>query len=121
VGSGSKGGAIYVSDGIIEIDECEFRNNSAMGERSEGGALAMERETVMITNSLFQKNNVEFNGNSSPALFISPFSNSGVIRIISDTSVTIDNCIFLENSGDFNAQYPDSTPGVITIYWIHEL
>ena len=88
--SQNTGGAIYYEVEILTIDNCTFINNTAT---SSGGAIY-----AYVDNYMGSVTNSKFIGNSAP--------NTGVIYNYGYYG-TIDNCIFINNSGSYivNHQY----------------
>ena len=52
--SSNDGGAIYIDQGTLTVDNCTFTNNTATSEN--GGAIYNHQGTLKITNSTFDKN-----------------------------------------------------------------
>ena len=82
--SNDRGGAIH-SNGDLTLDNCQFINNQA---KNFGGAIAMIKGHLTITNSKFEKNSVQNSGSSGYG---------GALWIFSSTS-KITKTIFKSNT-----------------------
>ena len=80
-----RGGAIWASNAILNIDNCQFINNTAGPSSSYGGAINLKTSTATITDSSFSENSAFYSGGAINA------ENGNVLLDIS-------NCIFTENT-----------------------
>lgn len=77
-----KAGVIYVAKGYFEEINSTFENNSAM--ESAGNILVQNFGTLLIRNCLFKS---------------AQSSKGGVLQVLENSKISIDGCLFLENSG----------------------
>ena len=83
----SDGGAIYINNSDINLNYCNFSDNTAT---SNGGALRAtnSNSSVAIANSVFENNKCRNGG--------------GAININSNIDLNIDNCIFTGNKAGYS-------------------
>ena len=89
----NRAGAGIYSNNAVNVSDCTFRNNFG---RSGGGLLIENAGTIMepvsVTNCVFQ-NNVAT-------------SQSAGLLMLSLSNVTVDNCVFMENTTNRGSLYP---------------
>ena len=95
-----RGGAIWARNAILNIDNCQFINNTAGPSSSYGGAINLKSSTATIADSSFSENSAYYGGGAINA------ENGNVLLDIS-------NCIFTENTVLNNGW---STGGAICSY-----
>jgi hypothetical protein len=87
-GGGSDGGAIYVDDGIVTIENNSFEDNTAQ----DGGAIgASSDDAVVIHGNTFTRNLADTN------------RYGGAISLIASADVTISGNTFTDNSAQYGA------------------
>ena len=106
------GGAIYVMNATININNTQFTNNTSSETYGDGGAIHIENNaTVNITNSTFNKNNADYGGaiyaTSSATININntQFTNNtatsgGAIYSWSGVTLNIRNSSFTDNTAN---------------------
>ena len=80
-----RGGAIWARNAILNIDNCQFINNTAGPSSSYGGAINLKSSSATITDSSFSGNSAFYSGGAINA------ENSNLL-------LNISNCIFTENT-----------------------
>ena len=84
-----RGGALYVKNATLNIDNCKFINNTVDVKSTYGGAINLKSSTTTITNSEFDGNSAWSTGAAINA------ENSNILLNISDT--TFKNNVILNN------------------------
>ena len=59
-----RGGALYVTNSILNIDNCKFINNTAGTSGSYSGAINLMTSNAVITNSYFENNTAWYGGSA---------------------------------------------------------
>ena len=84
-----RGGALYVKNATLNIDNCKFINNTVDVKSTYGGAINLKSSTTTITNSEFDGNSAWSTGAAINA------ENTNILLNISDT--TFKNNVILNN------------------------
>jgi hypothetical protein len=104
----SRGGGMYNKNSHPAVSDCAFSENVAVGD--DGGGMANENSSPAVRNCTFRLNTAKDGGGgmhnrslSQPRVTCCTFERNvaedgGGIQNFSDSSPTIQNCTFLENS-----------------------
>ncbi|KAJ4458460.1 putative Serine/threonine-protein kinase CTR1 [Paratrimastix pyriformis] len=86
------GGGLMVSGGLggVSLDNCTFDQNSILGPTAKGGGAYLAARQIAINQCVFHQNTIEA-GTTAAGAGLSLEKNG-------DTSATISNCYFVENS-----------------------
>ena len=116
--AGFAGGAISLNHSFVTIENSSFVNNSEQdGEIGGGGAIYLYRSKLDTSQTKFYKNYAQWQGGSvlslESLLFmkVTNFKNNtadfsgGAISVANETSVIIEDSLFMENSAMFGVLY----------------
>jgi len=117
------GGAIYFLESTSQISRCTFRDNSAT--EFSAGAVRINESAVTITDSIFEKNTAQSGGGAincsdGPELilnncFFAQCSAPIGGAVAGSATITITNCVFLDNLASETEQRPFSEGGALAI------
>jgi len=117
------GGAIYFLESTSTISHSTFRDNSAT--EWSGGAVRVNDSAVTITDSIFEKNTAQSGGGAincsdGPELilnncFFAQCSAPIGGAVAGSATITITNCVFLDNLASETEQRPFSEGGALAI------
>jgi len=117
------GGAIYYLESTSTISHCTFRSNSAT--EWSGGAVRVNDSAVTITDSIFEKNFAQSGGggincSDGPELilnncFFAQCSAPIGGAVAGSATITIINCVFLDNLASETERRPFSEGGALAI------
>jgi len=84
------GGAIFFTGNTLVVDSCKFIDNQA---GSCGGAIAARSQSVVVTNSYFQGNNILGGGARGAAIM-----QAGPLTETTKGTLSVQNCTFYNNT-----------------------